>query len=227
MPDTFCTCKSHCATHNHETGTYDGGQLISRATALRHRMDDNRSANLDSFTRHVASSILNEVPGLGPIVHGDGGPAPSSFQVATLPTEFTTLEGEIRDRISWTATVRPLGFAVDPISDIDFENPLNSSYYIPNDGPHALNPSNYNNIPFIENEGRLYEILGNLRTDILAVDQEVLDGLVDKVYAGLNRMMAHKRCEWERQRSKVRAIVKGYTVVDTGKTCKESRCRRD
>lgn len=223
MPDTFCTCKSHCTTFNHETGTYFGGQLINRTAAFRHRLDDSRSTTLDDITRHVASSILNEAPELGPIVHGDGGSLPSPLRAAALPMELTTLEGEIRDRISWTATARPLVFAIDPVPDIDFVNPLASSDYIPNDGPHTLHPSNHNNIAFIENESRLYGMLESLRTGVFAVEQEALDGLVDEVYTGLNRMTGHKRSEWERQRSKVRAVVEGYAVVETGKSCKELR----
>ena len=216
MPDVFCTCRSHCATYNHEIGSYDGGQFISRTSAFRHCQDDNRSAALDSFTSHVASSILNEAPGLGPIRVSDETASLSPPLPASLPGEVITLEGEIRDRITWTATSRPLAFATDPVPDLEFENPLASPHYIPNNGGHALHPSNHNNIAFIENESRLYEILCNLTADVLAVNQELLDDLVDKVHAGLQRMMEHKRCEWERQKSKTRAIAKGHAVVGTG-----------
>jgi hypothetical protein len=219
MPDKFCSCKSYCATYNHETGTYSRGQFVSRTTAFRHRLDDNRSATLDNFTRHVASSMLSEAPGLGPINPNSDVPFHSSFHIAALPAQVTTLEGEIRDRVPWTTTARPLVFAIDPVPDLEFNNPLASSYYIPNDGLHALNPSHHNNLAFIENESRLYEIFGLLRTNIIAVDQEVLDDLVEKVSAGLDRMMEHKRCEWERQRTKLRVIAKGYTVVNTGEIC--------
>lgn len=123
-------------------------------------------------------------------------------------------EGEIRDRISWTGT--PLVFAIDPVPDLDFESPLSSSRYVPNDGPHLLHPSNTTNIPFIENESRLYEILENLSACALPVDQGVLDDLTDMVITVLYRMMDHKRFEWERQRWKTRAIKQGYTVVSTG-----------
>ena len=216
MPDVLCTCKSHCTTYNHETGTYDGGQFVNRTAAFRHRLDDNRSATLDDFTSNVASSILNDAPGLRFIRDSNAVVSPSPLQAAALPGEVITLEGEIRDRISWTATGRPLAFATDPIPDLDFENPLTSSHYIPNAGPHVLHPSIPKNTAFIENESRLYEILGSLKTDILAVDQEVLDDLSDKVTTGLHRMMEHKKCEWERQRAKTRAIAKGYAVVNTG-----------
>ena len=216
MPDVFCTCKSHCTAYNRETAARDGGEWVSRTTASRHRMDDNRSPNLDGFASHITSSILNETPGLEFMRTNTEATGPSPLQIAAIPGEVITIEGEIRDRISWTPTAKPLVFAIDPVPDCDFEDPLISPHYIPNDGPHVLQPMNPNNIAFIENEGRLYEILGNLRADLLGVDQEVLDDLVDKVTAGLRRMMEHKRCEWERQRSKTQAIRKGHAVINTG-----------
>lgn len=216
MPDVFCTCMSHCATYNHQTGTYDGGEWVNRTTASRHRLDDNRSTTLDSLADHVTSSILNEAPGLEFIRTNSEATGPSPLQTHAIPGEVITIEGEIRDRICWTPTARPLVFAIDPVPDRDFVDPLVSPHYIPNDGPHVLCPSSANNIAFIENEGRLYEILGNLTTNVLGVDQEVLNDLVDKVTTGLRRMMEHKRCEWERQRSKAQAVAKGYTVINTG-----------
>ena len=204
------------------SGSYDGGQFVNRTAAFRHRLDDGRSATLDGFASHVASSILNEAPGFGLIQASNEAASLSPLQTAALPGEVITLEGEIRDRISWMAMGRPLTFATDPVPDFDFENPLTSPHYIPNNGQHALHPSNPNNITFIENEGRLFEILRNLRIDVLAVDQEVLDDLTDKVNAGLHQMMEHKRSEWERQQSKTRAIAKGYAVVNTGQISKAS-----
>lgn len=222
MPDIFCTCKSYCTTYNHETRSYDGGKFVNRITAFRHRQDDSRSATLDGFASHVASSILNETPELGLIQASDEAASLSPLQTAALPGEVITLEGEIRNRISWMATGRPLAFATDPVPDLNFENPLVSPHYIPNNGRHVLHPSNPSNIAFIENESRLFEIRDNLRADILPVDQEVLDDLTDKVNAGLHRMMEHKRYEWERQKSKTRAIAKGHAIVNTGQIPKAS-----
>ena len=218
MKNVLCTCKTYCTTYNQNTRDYDGGQVISRSTAYRHRMDDNRSATLDSFSRHVASSILNETPGLGLVHPSNEASNISPLQTTALPGELTTLEGEIRDRISWTPTSTPLVFAINPVPDTDFENPLTFTQYIPNSGPHLLNPSNPRNISFLENESRLYEILGNLRTGTLPIYQEALEDLVDMVTTGLDRMMEHKKSEWERQRWKTRAIVQGYTVVNTGES---------
>jgi hypothetical protein len=221
MATVFCTCKSHCTTYNQGTGTYYGGDFVTKIVAHRHRLDDNRSATLHDSTDHASSSILNDTPGPELLRPCTDAPILSS-QIAALPAEVTTLEGEIRDRISWTATARPLVFAVDPVPDVEFKSPLASPRYIPNHGPQALNPSNHNNVAFIENESRLYEIVGSLRMGVFAVDQELLDDLLEKVSTGQYRMMEHKRCEWERQRSRSRAIEKGYIVVNTGKIYKES-----
>ena len=222
MPDVLCTCKSHCTTYNHETRSYHGGQFINRITASRHHQDNSRSATLDGFASHVASSILSETPGLGIIQASDETATLSPLQTAGLPGVVITLKGEIRDWVSWMATGRHLVFATDPVPDLDFETPLASPHYIPNNGRHALHPSNPNNISFIKNKGRLFEILGNLRTDTLAIDQEVLDDLTNKVNTGLHWVMEHKRHEWERQQSKTRAIAKGHTVIKTGQIPKAS-----
>ena len=226
MAEVRCTCKSHCATYDHETGTNREGQIIHRSVAFRHRQDDKRSTGMDGFTRHVASPTLDEIPGPGLVRPGNEASDPHPSQTAALPPEVATLEGEIRDRTSWMATARPLVFSIDPVPDLEFEDPLVSSQYIPNYGPHALNPSNPNNIAFIENESRLYEIHRDLATDVLPVNGELLDELADKVDTGLRRMMEHKRCEWDRQRSRVRAVAEGYTIVNTGQSCEELRRER-
>ena len=216
MADVFCTCRSHCATFNDETGVYEGGQFVRRTTASRHRTDDGRSVVLDGFSRRVASSVLGETQSIG-LIHPDNEAVGTSpLQTAALPRMVITIEGEIRERISWMATSKPLAFASDPISDSDFDNPLASPRYIPNSGKHALHPSNPQNVAFIENESRLYEIFGTLKADLSGIDRGVLDGLADKVILGQHRMMEHKRSEWERQRLKTRAIVEGHVVVNTG-----------
>ena len=110
-----------------------------------------------------------------------------------------TIEGEIRERISWMATLKPLAFASDPISDSDFDNPLALPRYIPNSGKHTLHLSNPQNATFIKNKSRLYEIFGTLKANLSSIDWGVLDGLADEVILGQHRMMEHKRSEWERQ----------------------------
>ena len=189
---------------------------MSRSTAHRHRLDDNRSPTLDRFARHIASSILDDTSGPGGLPHDHGVSASvSALQSATLPGELITIEGEIRDRVSWTPTKRPLVFAIDPVPNLDFDSPLASADYIPNSGEHALLPSDPRNTAFIENENRLFEILTHLNSLALS-GQEALEDLVDKAATGLRRMMEHKKSEWERQRTKIRAMENGFVVVDTG-----------
>jgi len=216
MADVFCTCRSHCTTVNHETGVYEGGQFVRKTTAFRHRADDGRPAVLDGFARRVAYTVLNESQSIGLIYPDNEAVGASPLQRAALPQIVITIEGEIRERISWMATSKPLVFASDPVPDFDFDNPLASPRYIPNSGQHALHPSNTKNVAFIENESRLYEIFGTLKADLLGVDRDVLDCLADKIILGQHRMMEHKRSEWERQRLKTRAIVEGHVVVNTG-----------
>lgn len=219
--DVFCTCRSHCTTYDGKRRIHIGGQLVSQTTAHRHRLDDNRSSALDEFAGHVASSVLEDTSGFG-IPHAcDVAASVSALQSAVLPGELITIEGEIRDRICWTPTKKPLVFTVDPIPDLDFESPLASTDYIPNSSQHALLPSDPRNVAFIENENRLYEILGHLNS-IVPSSQEALDDLVDKAAAGLHRMMEHKKSEWERQRIKTQAMEDGLTVVNTGQIPRSS-----
>jgi hypothetical protein len=220
MPeDVLCTCKSYCTTYDRETRTHIGGQLINRSTAHRHRLDDNRSPALDGFANHVASSVLDDTSGLRPLRNCGVAASVSVLQRTVLPGELITIEGEVRDRISWTPTRKPLRFAVDPVPDLDFESPLASIDYIPNSGQHTLLPSDPRNIAFIENENRLYEIVGHLKYIALSSHEDLedlLEDLIDKATAGLRRMMEHKKTEWERQRMKIQAIENGFIVVNTG-----------
>lgn len=215
----LCTCKSYCTTYDRESGTYVGGQYISRSTAHRHQLDDNRSRTLDGFASHVASSVLDESSGLRPSRNHGVIASVSALQSTALPGELLTIEEELRDRISWTPTKEPLRFAVDPVPDLDFENPLASIDYIPNSGQHTLLPSDSRNVAFIENENRLYEIVGHLKYIALSGREDLqdsLEDLIEKAAAGSDRMMEHKRSEWERQRMKIRAIENGFIVVNTG-----------
>jgi hypothetical protein len=138
----------------------------------------------------------------------------SSLRLETQPRELLTLEQEIRDRISWTPTNKPLAFVKDPVPDITFGNPLLAPSYIPNGGLCALDPSHPYNVAFIENESRLFEIrmqLGQLRTP-----QEMCEELSNQVDIGQQRMMEHKGNEWNRQRLKSKAVASGLVVVNTG-----------
>ncbi|KAF9793084.1 hypothetical protein BJ322DRAFT_1016689 [Thelephora terrestris] len=208
----LCTCSSHCSTYDPQTGKYHGGQYINRSTAYLHRRDDNRSTDLNRFATCVASSVLEGSSLLGLPYSAQGS---SEFRVETQPQELLTLEREIRDRISWTPTRRPLVFVKDPAPDTVFENPLSAPQYILNAGICALDPSHPYNVAFIENESRLFEIRSHLEQS--RIPQETCDELSDRVDIGQQRMMEHKGDEWNRQKLKGEAVARGLCVVDTGR----------
>lgn len=212
-PNVLCTCRSHCSTYDRQTGKYYGGQYINRNTAYLHRRDDNRSTDLNRFAAHVASSVL-EGPSLLGLQYNAQGTSPLSLE--SQPQELLTLEREIRDRIFWTPTHRPLVFAKDPVPDTPFENPLLAPDYVPNAGSCALDPSHPHNVAFLENESRLFEIHAQLEE--LKTPQETYEELSDQVNIGQQRMMGHKEKEWDRQRLKSKAMEIGLVVVDTGES---------
>lgn len=210
-PPVLCTCRSHCSTYDPQTEKYHGGQYIPRTTAHLHRRDDNRSTDLNRFATHVASSVLEGSSLLELPYHAQNS---SSLRLESLPRELFTLEQEIRDRISWTPTHRPLVFVRDPVPDTTFENPSSAPDYIPNAGLCALDPSHSYNVAFIENESRLFEI--RARLEQLRTHQEICEELSNQVDIGQQRMMEHKGNEWDRQRLKSKAVARGLNVVDTG-----------
>ena len=215
MPLVFCTCRSHCSKYNEEEGTYTGGEQVSRATAFQHRKDDTRSTNLGNFATRVASTILEEDSRLGLSRGGDLSTL-SPLTMETLPQELLTIEGEVHGRITWAPTNWYLVFIIDPAPDQEFEDPLSVPNYIPNNGPHALRSSQQRNLAFIENENRLFEIILHLNS--LTSHLEQREALADMAVTGLQRMMHHKRREWDRQRKATTAIRNGYVVVHTGLT---------
>lgn len=210
-PIVLCTCRSHCSTYDLHTGKYHGGQYINRNTAYLHRRDDNRSTDLDRFATRVASSVLEGSSPAGLPYHAQES---SWLYLETQPQELLTLEQEIRDRISWTPTLRPLVFVTDPVPNATFENPLLTPDYVPNAGLYALDPSHPNNVFFIENESRLFEICARLEQ--LGTPQETCEELSDQVDIGQQRVMEHKGNEWNRRRLRSKAIASGLVVVDTG-----------
>ena len=215
-PLVFCKCRSHCSSYDAEKKEYTGGQLISRATRLKHRGDDNRSVGLDTFATNIASAVLDEGSHLG-LSRGLGdswGPSPLSAEV--LSQELLTFEREVRGRTTWTPTSWALVFAADPVPDQDFEDPLSLPNYSPNNGPHTLNPTHQRNLAFIENENRLFEIALHLNS--LTQHPGQREALTDMVSGGLQEMMRHKRREWDRQRKVTTAIDDGLVVVRTGLT---------
>jgi hypothetical protein len=166
---------------------------------------------LDTFASRVASSVLDGSPLLG-LPHN--AQESSSLSLENQPQELLTLEREIRDRISWTPTHRPLVFAKEPAPDTVFEDPSLAPDYVPNVGLYALDPSHPYNVAFIENESRLFEIRVQLEQSM--APQETCEKLSDQVDVGQQRMMEHKRNEWDRQRLKSNAVANGLVVVDTG-----------
>lgn len=210
----LCTCRSHCSEYSARTDTYTGGQLVDRATWLQHRQSDTRLEDLDNFATTVASTILDENSHLG-LLRGIGDPSTlSPLSREILPQELLTIQTEVRGRVTWAPTNRTLVFVSDPVPDQDFENPLLLSNYTPNDGTHALKESHRWNLAFIENENRLFEIIIHLNTLNHHPDQR--DALREMITAGLEKMMRHKKREWNRQRIETTVMSNGFTVVRTG-----------
>ncbi|KAF9647790.1 hypothetical protein BDM02DRAFT_3187692 [Thelephora ganbajun] len=215
-PLVFCTCRSHCSQYDAERGTYTGGQLVSRATRYQHRKDDIRSKDLGNFATEVASAILDEGSHLG-LSRGLGDLSTlSSLATEILSQELLTIEREVHGRITWAPTDWALVFAIDPVPDQDFEDPLSVPSYIPNSGLHALRLSHQRNLAFIENENRLFEVVLHLNS--LTNHPEQREALTDVAITGLQTMMYHKRREWDRQRNETTAIENGFAVVHTGLT---------
>lgn len=215
-PPVFCKCRSHCSKYDAEKGEYTGGQLVNRATHFQHRKDDNRSKDLANFATNVASTIIDEGSHLG-LSRGLGdqlGLSPLSNEV--LSQELLTIEKELHGRVSWAPANQGLVFATNQVPDQDFEDPLSTPNYIPNNGPHALSLSHQRNLAFIENENRLFEI--TLHLNSLTDYPEHREALVDRAIAGLQEMIRHKRREWDRQRKEITAINNGFVAVHTGLT---------
>ena len=212
----LCTCRSHCSRYNARTNTYSEGQPVSKATQLQHRIDDSRLEHLDEFSARVASTILDENFRFG-LSRGIGNAsALSPLARETISQELSTIEAEVRGRVTWAPANRTLVFVSDPVSDCNFENPLSSSNYVPNNGPHALKESHQRNLAFIENKNRLFEIIFHLSVLTHHPDQRA--ALQEMVTAGLQEMMRHKKREWDRQRIESTAIDNGFAVVRTGLT---------
>ena len=140
----------------------------------------------------------------------------SPLLAEVLSQELLAIEREVHGRHTWTPTDWALVFIANPVPDQDFEDPLSVPNYSPNNGPHALNPSHQRNLPFIENENRLFEIV--LHLESLAHHPEQREALTEMAIAGLREMMHHKRREWDRQRKTTTAINDGFVIVHTGLT---------
>jgi hypothetical protein len=85
---------------------------------------------------------------------------------------------------------------------------------MPNRQPYALDPEKRENAAYLENEGRLCEILRVLKQHTVS---HTRDCLLARVHEALTMMERHKELEWNRQRDGSIARRHGYRVVDTGK----------
>lgn len=191
-----------------------GGQLVNRATRFQHHKDDTRSKDLLNFATNVASTIIDEGSQLGLSRGLSNPPTLSPLSSEILPQELSTIEREVHGRITWAPSNWTLVFVADPVPDQDFEDPLSLPNCSPNSGPHALRASHQRNLAFIENENRLFEITFHLNS--LTHHPEQREMLTEMAAAGLQEMMRHKRCEWDRQRKQTTAIRDGFVVVHTG-----------
>jgi hypothetical protein len=213
MSYVLCKCKLHCTQYDQATNTYTGGQLVPRTTAVQHRADEYRSTAHGIFSANITTSILQVSPSqssqnLHNYLHE------SPLGRDSLNQQLLTLEHEVHDRCGWASNGRLLVFALDPIPDEPFQPPVRCSGYAPNGGVHALDPSHPSNLAFIENEGRLIEILVQLEN--MEGAEGFREKLADQVKSGLLRMWSHKESEWIRQRNRTVALADGHGVVNNG-----------
>lgn len=123
------------------------------------------------------------------------------------------LEDETAYRCTWAPINHSLVFTVPPSPTLRYQRPSTSEARGPNREPHALEPGNTANVAYLENESRLYEILGALERRAAC---DFRDRLLVRVHEGLATMEHHKELEWNRQRTGSIARSHGYQVVDTG-----------
>jgi len=221
---TTCRCRNHCTTFNPQTGQYEGpGVFLPTSTARRHAQEDARSETFDSLAENVASRACDDLTlPTGRASYPHACPTTSTIASSESPSyphnqsyvELFTLESEIGDRISWAPTDRLLVFSEKPGPLQEFVHPNYSEVHLSNHGPHALDPYNYTNTAYIENERRLCELLVHIRE--LDPMDDSRERLEDKVMEGLRAMKRHKEQEWNRQRLGSIATYRGYAVVDSG-----------
>lgn len=207
---TICRCKTFCTTYNPETGRYEGpGYRIPASTAQNHLEEDARAEALDNLSRIAAFRALDDT--IVPII-----PTTPHIPLPSNPSceELFTMESEIQDRTSWLPTETRLVFAEKPGPWQEFVHPSYSEAHLSNHGPHALEPTDYINTAYLENERRLCEILAHLHE--LDPMDDAKEKLEDKVMEGLRTMRQSKEREWNRQRLTSVAIYSGYAVVDSG-----------
>lgn len=204
---TTCRCRSQCTKYDPSIDAYVGpGVAVPYETARRHALNDQRVETLRNFARTPTPPPL-DTPALSDSVGCLD--ANDLFQ-----EELYALEEEIAARAAWSPTDHPLVFLTNPGPSQEFTLPSPPDIHLSNHGPHALDPTNYGNLAYIENERRLCEILVHLRR--LRHSGTPLERLEEEVAEGLAEMWRHKEVEWRRRRSHSIARYNGFPVVDTG-----------
>lgn len=219
---TRCRCKTHCTVYNPQTRRYEGpGVVLPITTVRRHLQEDTRVEALYSLTGSAASRsfddfVIPTCPSAYPTTSTTITPEFPSYLRSSSHEELFTMESEIEDRISWAPADQRLVFSEKPGPLQEFSRPSYSEVHLSNYGPHILDPTNYANTAYVENERRLCEILVHIRE--LDPMDDARERLEDKVMEGLRAMQNHKEREWNRQRLSSIASYNGYAVVDSGKS---------
>lgn len=221
-----CTCRSHCLAFSTESQSYEGeGALVSKSTAANHRRDDLRLQTLDTFTENVATCVLNSTLPAEPHdeLHGQYPHHPGSNVQESRPLRFHVqahsddlyfmLEEETAHRCTWAPINHSLVFAVSPSPTLQYRRPQTSDAFTLNRELYPLDPEERSNTAYLENEGRLYEIVRVLQRQSAS---DTRNRLLARAYEALAMMERHKEMEWNRQRDGSIARRHGYRVVDTG-----------
>ncbi|KAF9786236.1 hypothetical protein BJ322DRAFT_1020315 [Thelephora terrestris] len=160
---------------------WEGG-LVSKSTAANHRRDDLRLQTLDTFTKNVATHVLNHTPPaepqaqhLPPPVSNDQSSHPFDFHAqAHLDDLYFMLEAETSHRCTWAPINHSLVFALSPSPTLQYRYPSTSEAGMPNRQPYALDLEKRENAAYLENEGRLCEILRVLKQHTVSHTRDCL-----------------------------------------------------
>lgn len=193
-------------TFNPISKQYEGpGFYIPKSTAANHRLDDSRAQALDSVMDNVAVRVLNGTR--EPTVQQ---PEPPIEARTAIEDELSYLEKEVVDQAFHFNPSRPLVFIFEPSAHGPYQHPSAVDHLLRiNSGIHALDPENWLNSHFLDNENHLCEILIQLG---VAKRSNLRERLEDRVYRELDKLSKCKGAEWSRQRANAR----GKFIVNTG-----------